>query len=340
MAVIREVLDHFLEHRPLEEVVVLVITTGTALLLTLFLIGRVLTANWALAGIDMLVICITAATWLYIRRKGHAVMAGRVWIGLLLCVLVLLVSLFGPHMLFWVFPVVAATFFLFQPLAAAGLTTAVAAALAVPMTIVGGWAGVADFYGALFATILLAFTVAESMRHGRSALAALAERDALTGVGNRRGLMPSMSAALRRRARGTASTLLLIDFDNFKAVNDSCGHATGDRVLVELAALVSDTVRASDDVFRYGGDELIALTHGASTEVAAGIAEKIRERTAQSVPRGGLQVTVSIGIAEANANETPESWLARADAMLYRAKREGRNRIEVERDNGRDGDIG
>jgi diguanylate cyclase len=124
--------------------------------------------------------------------------------------------------------------------------------------------------------------------------------------------------------------MLLLDVDHFKKVNDTHGHLIGDEVLRSIAETLARDVRLFDGVFRFGGEEFAVILYGADVPNAAAIAERLREATAAKVVTAGserITATVSIGVAAASKSSTPESLVADADAALYRAKSEGRNRV-------------
>lgn len=331
MTPVGEAMDRFFARRTFEEASVLLITACAVAVITVLAVGHMLRGSWLIAGLDIFAVIIAVTSWIHVWRTGHAIVVGRLWLTLSAVLVVLMAYIMGPPDLYWAGPVTATAFVLFPPLAAAAFSTTIAAALAGPVSALGDWAAIADFYGALVALNLLSLVVATSIRYSRRALADLAERDALTGVGNRRALNAGAGVALQRRMGDTPAALLLLDIDDFKAVNDTYGHAVGDRVLVELTAIITATVRASDDVFRYGGEELLILAHGATTRAAAQLAETLRERIAENTFDQNLGVTVSIGVAEADPKDTLTSWFARVDAMLYQAKHDGRNRVRVHR---------
>lgn len=156
--------------------------------------------------------------------------------------------------------------------------------------------------------------------------------DPLTGIGNRRGFFAAAEAALATTGREAPATLLLCDIDAFKQVNDSHGHATGDLVIKELANVLNEATDGGAILGRLGGEEFVVLLPGAPLEPAVAMAEAIRAGFAHR-SRGirPLQapVTVSIGVAETAAEEGIEAVIERADAALYRAKRKGRDRVEI-----------
>ena len=151
-------------------------------------------------------------------------------------------------------------------------------------------------------------------------------KDPLTGAFNRRYMGEQLRGAVERADWVTAS-LLLIDIDHFKAVNDRLGHAAGDSVLLGVAALARRLSRDSDVLFRLGGDEFVLYLPGVNRAGAAHIAERLRLAVAHSglVPDGPL--SVSIGLAELQRRDDADAWLHRADTALYAAKRGGRDRV-------------
>ena len=156
--------------------------------------------------------------------------------------------------------------------------------------------------------------------------------DPLTQVLNRRGfgdVYAREKANLRRHRRPL--TLLSIDLDFFKAINDNHGHAVGDQVLAHVAAQIGCALRESDCVARFGGEEFVVLMPDMAPHNAVSAAERIRSLLCEPNGRGLPQCTVSIGVAcQASEHEELEQLLARADAALYQAKENGRDRIEFD----------
>jgi len=152
-----------------------------------------------------------------------------------------------------------------------------------------------------------------------------AQSDALTGLANRRALSVALEAL---EQSGLAYSVLAVDIDHFKRVNDTWGHDAGDEALRRVAAVLRDSSRAGDLACRAGGEEFVLLLPQTSLETAAGIAERIRETVAVTqIPQVGL-VTLSIGVADRGAPAmAPDAVLKLADKRLYRAKQTGRNRV-------------
>jgi diguanylate cyclase (GGDEF)-like protein len=164
-----------------------------------------------------------------------------------------------------------------------------------------------------------------------SSLAAASRRDALTGLANRRAFEEELAREVARSGRsGGPLSVVALDVDRFKAVNDGHGHAAGDAVLREVAARACAAVRAGDLAARIGGEEFALLLPGAALPGALELAERLRAAIAAApVEAGGarLAVTVSLGCATLGPGEPADALLARADARLYEAKRSGRDRV-------------
>lgn len=161
-----------------------------------------------------------------------------------------------------------------------------------------------------------------------SELRRLAVTDALTGVWNRRHGEELFGAELAQ-ARQTSRplTLLMLDIDHFKAINDRYGHQAGDRVLIEVSRRLQANLPSTDIVARWGGEEFVILLRGSDIDAGLATAEKIRGQIADMIFIDVGPVTVSIGTAERWSGDSLDSWLARADEALYRAKRSGRNAV-------------
>jgi len=194
----------------------------------------------------------------------------------------------------------------------------------------------ASLYEGILVEVSLALLMLAAVRHRRERqITALAERDSLTGAYNRRAFEAKAAAgmALARRA-GQPVALLLCDVDHFKAVNDGFGHATGDRLLLALATILTDCVPANALVARLGGDEFAVLLFGLPPENLPALGRRICHRFAQSgagVAGASLQVSTSIGAATSiRATEALPHLFDRADRALYDAKRKGRDRMSVE----------
>lgn len=160
-----------------------------------------------------------------------------------------------------------------------------------------------------------------------------ADRDPLTGLANRRYLDRMLARHLEQASRSVdLLAVIMADLDHFKQINDNWGHAVGDQALVQFARVLQGQCRQHDLVARVGGEEFIVLLPGHSLETAAPIAERLRKCTVEATPEnlGERRLTASFGVAQAVPGEPAADLLKRADRALYRAKANGRDRVELE----------
>jgi diguanylate cyclase (GGDEF)-like protein len=184
------------------------------------------------------------------------------------------------------------------------------------------------FFATLTLTIILANIVLSIIVDLHRRLIDQAIVDPLTGVFNRRHMERCLEDAIERQRRSSApASMLLIDVDHFKGINDRFGHAKGDGVLKEIASLVAKRSRKLDLLFRIGGEEFMLLLPDTREAAAAVVAEQLRASIAESPLLDGRQLTVSIGVGELQPGESLDAWMKHADDALYAAKKAGRNRV-------------
>lgn len=174
----------------------------------------------------------------------------------------------------------------------------------------------------------------EELEKANERLRLLSCTDALTGLFNRRRLDEVLDAEVARAARyGSPVSVMMIDVDHFKSINDRHGHAVGDDVLRSIGAMLREHSRKTDVAARFGGEELSVVLGHTPQEGAAIVAERVRraiEETEHTVGGETFRVTASLGVAGVDGERIDaKTLLGRADAALYQAKRRGRNRVEV-----------
>lgn len=158
----------------------------------------------------------------------------------------------------------------------------------------------------------------------------LAHHDALTGLPNRRQVEVALSTALAQSSRtGTPCSVLMIDIDHFKRLNDRFGHPVGDEVLQHIAHRLREQLRAGNTLGRWGGEEFVVVAPQTELHEAQQLGERLRHAVRSEPAVGEHMLTVSIGMTAYRPGDTPETIVARADRALYRAKQGGRDRLEV-----------
>ncbi|GEM_PF-4225072 len=169
----------------------------------------------------------------------------------------------------------------------------------------------------------------ESGKSQAKKLAKMAFLDPLTQIFNRRFFMIRATADFNNSiSRGEPCSVIMVDIDHFKKFNDTYGHQYGDEVLKTVAGILSSSLRDSDILGRYGGEEFVVFLPGTTIKEAERIAERLRQAV-EKYPMAKENITISLGVTQCMAGESLESAIERADKALYRAKENGRNRVEV-----------
>ena len=296
-----------------------------------FAISQLMAGDWASGGtiLALTLVCLSIAY--QIHRSGR-VSWSKLLLALCIGNIAVLLMIFRLQLqtLYWAYPLLAFNYYFAGPRAGSLLS---AITLSLIFLDAYSWADAVLYpriVASLLTTTLLALVFSISIIRQQRALADLITHDPLTGASNRREMLAELGWALQMQARyDTPATLILIDIDHFKQVNDQHGHSVGDRVLVELVGLLKKRLRTTDLLFRFGGEEFLVLLPNtdlnAATQLATDLVRLVRE-----AHLAGLQgVSVSAGVATAAGSANSDAWFQRGDAALYHAKQAGRDRVEV-----------
>jgi diguanylate cyclase (GGDEF)-like protein len=218
----------------------------------------------------------------------------------------------------WAYPTLFICYFILPRGAALGVSSVIVMAVSLIAYATLGPALAARLAATLALTLGMINVVLNVIDDLQQALHDQAITDSLTGAYNRRRFDQELARVELIATQGQSCTLLTLDVDHFKRVNDTHGHAVGDEVLRRVAALLKARKRREDMLFRTGGEEFALLLPGCAVSAAVALAEVLRKR-----------ITISVGVAAHARGETPEAWAERGDAALYQAKRRGRNRVIV-----------
>lgn len=289
---------------------------------------RLATGHPLMAFVDLSAAAVILGSAGYAWRGGSTVVAGVLLVVCCSAAVLAASAWTGTGGLLWTYLVLVGNFMLADrriALAANALLVAVTPFINVAL---------ADGFtlSAFLATSLLltshTFGVIRWAERQRDRLNELATLDALTGVANRRTMEVELREAVRVHHRlQLPAVLAVLDIDHFKRINDSHGHEAGDRVLVAFAELVQGTIRKRDRLFRFGGEEFVLLLPATDAQGAATALRKICTLVREQPLVAGLEVRVSIGAAPLRDDDDWPTWLSRADAQLYAAKRAGRDRV-------------
>ncbi|GAB3019905.1 GGDEF domain-containing protein [Bowmanella dokdonensis] len=313
--------------RSTEEWILLSISGLGAISILPFSVLRLIEEEWLLAALDSFAVVAMASIFLYVYLTGRAVLMAHLLSLICLLVLVVTVSLKGAAQTYWTYPAVLVVFFLLRPALALASVLLVIAALTT--LLVGEMPPLifAAFLLSVLATIGFTAIFAWRTRAHKEQLLRLATKDPLTGAGNRRAMEEKLLECLHSYQRTPLPmSLILLDLDNFKAVNDKFGHEEGDRILKAVTRCIQQRLRRIDQLYRFGGEEFVVITENTSLREAGLLAEALRQEVADASAELNA-VTISLGVAQYHPGETGYEWLGRADRCMYQAKGQGRNSL-------------
>jgi len=295
-----------------------------------FCLYRLANQDWITGIFDLIASLGMMTLALYVYRTKRINVAIYVLAIITLIVLVFTMYNKGIQQAYWIFPALASTYFILKPKFAA-LYSIITIVLISP--VLYQQATMLTFSAiiiTLVITLAFAFIFATEVNAQRDMLLEQATKDPLTGAGNRRALAEKLNQQIASMQRTSSkSTALLLDMDHFKKINDKFGHHAGDRFLVKLTKALRSRIRVTDSLFRFGGEEFIVIAENTDLEAGRVLAEELRS----TIENGNLipeaVTTVSIGVAELQADENDESWIKRADDALFKAKESGRNQVYI-----------
>ncbi len=289
---------------------------------------RLANGDWLIAGIDLFgaVLCATAIYQVY-RHRRVWLFGAAMSIAAVIGVLMIIASR-GVQEVQFLYPVLVMSYFLLKPSKALALSLGAIACLAFIL-----FAQIEIFFLSkimlsLLGCTMFAFCFSTLRNEQANKLERLSTKDALTGVYNRRSLDDRLQQfVLQQKRQSARAALIILDLDNFKQVNDHYGHGAGDQVLKRVADTISKRIRATDQLYRYGGDEFVVFVNDASLQQTLGLAEDLRARVEATEAMEGTNVSISLGVAVYKPEQTPTEWLDSADVGLLSAKSAGRNQV-------------
>ncbi len=321
-------MTQFQAKRSTEEVITLAMCALCVAGLGLFSVLRYLKGDYAIAGVDLIGFVITFAIFVQVYTTHRYVLAGLFLAILGLGGTAAIIYLGGPAERYLLYPTTVAVFFLATHTRALGISligVLLSGFVLLPSLDLFEFG---KFLLSISGCILFAYIFARERNLQRDKLLKLSTVDALTGAANRRAFDDHLAEVIRMQQRvPTPMSMILIDVDNFKAINDKEGHSIGDDVLQLIAATIMHRLRAGENLYRYGGDEFV-ITANASLTTALSLAEELRLLVENAPAVSSMTATLSIGVAEYSAAESAAHWLQRTDQALFEAKRAGRNRVQ------------
>jgi diguanylate cyclase (GGDEF)-like protein len=297
-----------------------------------FSINHFIQNRYFLGALTLTVMLILSVNSLSIYKMEKQLVPFWLFYILLLMTLIYLIYIVGPPALFWCFPALFVMGFVTERTTARTMTV-ISLFILIPFSFYISNIELASRFVftlcmiCFFSDILVGYLIKLQEKLSR-----LAVHDPLTNALNRRQLDFYLTEAIEETKRdfGPAS-LLLLDIDHFKEVNDTHGHEAGDDVLKNVVKILHRRQRRLDHVFRIGGEEFLILLRNTELQHATITAESLRKYVEENELITGQTLTVSIGVAKYKEGESSNEWLARADANLYETKNLGRNRVHPEK---------
>ncbi|MDQ3286998.1 MAG: diguanylate cyclase [Pseudomonadota bacterium] len=300
-----------------------------------FVVYRFMLGQPVAGALDLgIMLCILASMY-YAWRGGNIHRAGVSIAGTSTAGALAMIATVGPASVPWIYVLLVANFLMVGKSTAVAFSTVAIAVVALLDLAFATPLQEVVFVMTGLAVSCFSFVFAHRTESQRQRLEVLASQDALTGAYNRRAMERELAVAVESlRREGLAVGLAVLDLDRFKQINDTWGHEAGDRVLIDFADLVTANTRKGDRLFRFGGEEFVLLLRGTDIAGLRISTENLRETVARRLQCRNDTVTVSIGAAALEPGEDVTSWLGRADAAMYRAKNDGRNRVVVDEGTG------
>jgi len=314
--------------RSTEEIIVLSMGAICIIGLVPFALIRFIAGDYVIALIDALGFLITLGIFGYVYRTRTLGYSGLLLTLMANGGMVIVTLKNGPDDIYFFYPALVAAFYLVEPKRALWICTLAIGAITPVLFETREPVQLLQFIFSLAGCVLFAYIFSSQSQKQRDQLVQLSTIDALTGAGNRRALDDKLKSEIENYKRtGNPMSVILLDFDDFKQINDQRGHAAGDELLVRISSVIMDRIRTTDSLYRYGGDEFVVYAASTDLQTSGQLAEDLRALVEADESVSGYRVSISLGVAEYHRDESMADWLGRADAALFESKRSGRNRV-------------
>lgn len=316
--------------RSTKEYVILAMSLAAALGLLPFAVHRGLTNDWPILIFDLVSIVAMLSMFIYVYKTRKTTSAAHVLAFMFLCTEIITVAIKGPDQIIWCFPATAAIYYLVSIRAATIMNFA--ALCTIYLLIRNHTEGVQKGAFAISFISTNIFTIVFAVRNQvqKQQLEALTLKDPLTGMHNRRSFdnyLESVDQSSRDHKQPTS--MIMLDIDLFKEVNDKHGHLAGDEALVDLTTLLRTQLHYEEKLYRIGGEEFVIAPIKMDVNLTNDFANRLRKIVEHSSLNEQLGITISLGIASFDPNKTAHDWYQNTDKALYKAKNRGRNQCQI-----------
>lgn len=310
-----------------ENLILIGCLAGTAFVLP-FTIYRFLSGDYFVSTIEASLVTVMAGIFYYVWRTGQIAGPALLLTAMSLIGVIVVVHLLGPVAVYWYYPVAIACYCIINERIACIFNIIGITLLFPALYPVMPLSEMMIVFSSIIMLCLFGYAFVLNIKNHQFKLTQLAARDSLTGAWNRRSLDESLIQKIGNKKRNNhQASLLILDLDHFKRINDTYGHAVGDEILKKVADLIRSSIRITDKFYRYGGEEFVVVADSTDLKAASVLAESLRSRVETSTIFHKQKITISLGIASLDQADTAEAWLGLADGALYKAKHQGRNRV-------------
>ncbi len=294
-----------------------------------FVFYRATQNDWFMVSLDLFIVVGMSMVFIYVYKTHNTKYPSFGFVIIALVGSAISFYLNGGNVINWIYPAMLSTFFVVKPKLALLINTIDLLIYVPKMISIFAVSDNAIILISVTISNIIAFSFAQGLRSQEKELKKLAVEDCLTLTGNRRALdieLDKVHGLLKNPAK-TAS-LIILDIDYFKIINDSYGHIKGDEVLVALSQLLKEFFKENNySLFRYGGEEFVVVCFGMKETNVYKLANVFRELVRENIHVSDNTITISLGVAEYIKGESVEDWMQRVDKALYAAKNQGRDKV-------------
>lgn len=309
------------------ELMVLSLSIGTAIGILPFTVYRFTIGDWWVGMLDLIVLLLMLFLFGFVFKTRNVKIAAIILVVIAIGGNILSFYLKGISQIYWIYPAMLSAYYLLAPKLAIFINGCLLMLYIPKLSQDATTVEFSTILVTIFVTNLIAYVFASSLRKQQFILRKIANMDYLTQTGNRRLLDEKLQVLVSDLNKSkTNASLILLDLDNFKQINDEYGHLLGDEALVQLAEILNNTCD-KNCVFRYGGEEFIIICSQCDTKQASDTAEKIRCIVEIDGLISEQKLTISLGVTQYKIGESLDDWVHRVDSALYKAKHKGKNTV-------------
>jgi diguanylate cyclase (GGDEF)-like protein len=320
-------MDTQFKNRSAQSKMLLVLAIGTAIGIFPFAIYRLIQQDLYVAILDIFVVLGMSSIFIYVYKTNDVRKASLILILVALVGNVISFYLKGINQINWIYPAMLSAYYIMSPKKGMIVNFVMLSFYLPKLVSLLETVNLATILVTIVITNIIAYVFAAGLKKQEMVLKKLASEDYLTSTGNRRSLsnrLGKLHTILKNHDK-TAS-IILLDLDHFKKVNDTYGHIKGDEVLIRLSDLLRHDFKDFKNIYRYGGEEFLVICKDIDENQAFEKAEEFRGIVKNNIIIDKKEQTISLGIAEYIKEETVEEWIHRVDIALYQAKKQGRDR--------------